>query len=199
MTIPATRMALLMRKIRSSLLRAGRGAASLLRVSHARLFNRGSVIPWSCRMGAGSRIRVTDGGRLVLGENVSIGAYSDISVQFGIVEIGAGSFIGQGCILAAKESITIGEQALIAEYVSIRDQDHAIDADGPARHDGFVCAPISIGAGTWIGAKASVLRGTTIGAGAIVGAHALVKGAVPAHAVAVGIPARVVRQREAPR
>jgi acetyltransferase-like isoleucine patch superfamily enzyme len=57
-------------------------------------------------------------------------------------------------------------------------------------------AGVSLGAGAWLGAGAKVLDGVTIGEGAVIGAGAVVREAVPARAVAVGVPARIVGQRE---
>lgn len=64
---------------------------------------------------------------------------------------------------------------------------------GEASFDEF--APIEIGHDVWIGARAVLLDGITIGNGAIVGAGAVVAGDIPPYAVAVGVPARVVRKR----
>jgi acetyltransferase-like isoleucine patch superfamily enzyme len=50
----------------------------------------------------------------------------------------------------------------------------------------------------WIGYGACILRGVTIGDNAIVGTNAVVTGDVPANAVVAGVPARVIRMREAP-
>jgi acetyltransferase-like isoleucine patch superfamily enzyme len=55
---------------------------------------------------------------------------------------------------------------------------------------------VIVGADVWIGARAIILPGVTIGDGAIIGAGALVRGDVPPFAIAVGVPARVVGQRE---
>jgi acetyltransferase-like isoleucine patch superfamily enzyme len=55
---------------------------------------------------------------------------------------------------------------------------------------------VTIGAGAWLGAGAKILDGVAIGDGAIVGAGAVVRDSVPAAAIAVGIPARVVKHRD---
>lgn len=184
------------RKSRSFVVRAARWVASRYRVLVVRLFNQGAVIPWSASIGRGVTIRVTDEGGVLFGADVTVGANCEIVAQGGLIEIGAGTFLGRGSVIVCKDSIRIGEHALIAEYVTIRDQDHRVDCSGPIGGSGFDCSPIEIGNDVWLGAKASVFRGTRIGAHAVIGAHALVKGGVPAHAVAVGIPARVVRYRK---
>ena len=61
-------------------------------------------------------------------------------------------------------------------------------------YDGLT-APVTIGRDCWLGSKSTVLRGSTIGDGAVIGAHALVRGKIPKNAIAVGIPARVVKMR----
>lgn len=186
----------LCRKAISALVLAARRTMVVLRVVRVRLLVPGAVVPWSTTIGRGVEIRVTDGGSLALCRGVHLGTNSSLTVQGGRLTIGRGSFIGHGCIITAKRSIDIGCDVLVAEYVTIRDQDHRIDTAGPLADTGFDCAPVEISDGAWVGAKASVLRGSSIGAGAVIGAHSLVRGTIPAHAVAVGIPARVRRYRD---
>ncbi len=57
-------------------------------------------------------------------------------------------------------------------------------------------SPVRIGPDTWIAAKVSVLRGTRVGRGCVLGAHAVVKGDIPDYGIAVGSPARVVKNRK---
>ena len=142
------------------------------------------------------RLRVTDGGALDLGELVSVGWNVEISVQCGRLEIGDRTFIGSGCTLVARDIISIGEDVLIAERVSIRDQDHAVSGTTISA-SGFVTAPIRIGRGAWIGAGAIVLRGVTIGDGAVVGANAVVTRDVPPLGIVAGVPARPIGARSA--
>jgi acetyltransferase-like isoleucine patch superfamily enzyme len=65
----------------------------------------------------------------------------------------------------------------------------------PIKDQGIVKSPVRIGPDVWIGAKASVLRGTTIGRGCVVAAHAVVRGDIPDYAIVGGIPARVLKDR----
>jgi acetyltransferase-like isoleucine patch superfamily enzyme len=115
----------------------------------------------------------------------------------GRLTVGANTIFGHHCTIAAKEDISIGEDCLIAELVSIRDHDHRFDRlDIPIREQGSRCGPVKIGRNVWIGAKATITRGVTIGDNAIIGAHAVVTRDIPRDAVAVGIPARVIRIRD---
>ena len=56
-------------------------------------------------------------------------------------------------------------------------------------------SPVRVGPDTWVGAKASILRGTVIGQGSVVAAHAVVRGQVPAYSIVGGVPARVLKDR----
>lgn len=114
----------------------------------------------------------------------------------GTLRVGEGTIFGHHCTLAARDSVTIGVDCLIAELVSIRDHDHCFDRmDIPIRDQGFTIAPVRIGKNVWLASKVSVLKGVTIGDNAIVGANAVVTRDIPANAIAVGVPARVVRMR----
>jgi acetyltransferase-like isoleucine patch superfamily enzyme len=114
----------------------------------------------------------------------------------GIIDIGADTVFGHHCTIAARASVIIGHDCLIGELVSIRDHDHASTGTGvPMRLQGHAVARVRIGNDVWLGAKVTVLKGVTIGDGAIVGANAVVTSDIPSGAVAVGIPARVIKIR----
>lgn len=99
-------------------------------------------------------------------------------------------------MLASVERITIGRDALIAEHVTIRDQDHDITGTRPYRAAGMRSSPVTIGDNVWIGAKATITRGVTIGDNAVIGANSVVTSDIPAGAVAVGAPAHVIHEVE---
>ncbi|MBF6555709.1 MAG: hypothetical protein IVW52_05960 [Acidimicrobiales bacterium] len=80
--------------------------------------------------------------------------------------------------------------------VSIRDHDHAFSSTDVSIVDqGRETAPIRIGDNVWIGGKATITKGVSIGSNSVIGAHAVVVRDLPADCVAVGIPARVIRHR----
>lgn len=147
---------------------------------------QGATIAWT------TRLLVTDGGRLSIDPSVAISRGVDITVQGADVRIGEASFIGPWTSIVAKSGIVIGRNALIAERVSIRDQDHEVHGvEGvPIAQAGFRTQPIVIGDDVWIGAGAIVLKGVTIGNGAVVAANAVVTRDVAEREIVGGVPAR---------
>lgn len=114
----------------------------------------------------------------------------------GVIDVGGHTVFGHHCTIAADESIVIGRRCLIGELVSIRDHDHSFSSSTiPIIDQGRETSPIVIGDNVWIGAKATITTGVSIGSNTVIGAHAVVTGDVPANSVAVGIPARVIRDR----
>jgi acetyltransferase-like isoleucine patch superfamily enzyme len=148
-------------------------------------------------IGGGVSIRTYDGGRVDIGSNVTIGAGVEIRAGGGVIRIGDNVYIGQGSVIVAKEQVTIGMDTMVAEYVTIRDQDHDYRGRRPVRSSGFLVAPVAIGEDVWIGAKASILKGAQLGSGCVVAAHAVVRSSVPSGAVVGGVPARVIRAQDA--
>lgn len=141
-----------------------------------------------------ARLRATDGATARLSEGVAIDRFADITVKYGFLEIGARSYIGQFCVICARESITIGADCLIAEHVSIRDQDHRFGSELTTAKAGFTTAPIQIGRNVWIGAKATITKGVRIGDNSVVGANSVVTHDVPPNTVVAGVPARTLRE-----
>jgi len=111
-------------------------------------------------------------------------------------EPGAELVIGDGCglsgtVIAAAESVLVGERVMCGANVTIMDTDwHALERQsGAVPH-----APVSIGADVWLGLNVLVLKGVTIGAATVVGAGSIVSDSLPAGVLAAGQPARVIRE-----
>lgn len=114
----------------------------------------------------------------------------------GSIVVGRNFTLNRGTVLSAHTGITIGDDALVGEFVSIRDSAHAIgDPSKPIRKQGFDVAPVRIGHDVWIGRGAVILKGVTIGDGAVIGANSVVTKNVPAGEIWVGVPARFLRSR----
>ena len=113
-----------------------------------------------------------------------------------VIEIGDCSGISGGTI-AAWKSIKIGSHVLIGSGAMIIDSDsHSLDWEKRRRGEASHTRPIVIEDDVFIGARAIILKGVTIGRGAIIGAGAVVTSDIPAWSVAVGNPAKVVKSLE---
>jgi acetyltransferase-like isoleucine patch superfamily enzyme len=140
-------------------------------------------------------LSITGTGSAVFGAACTLDRELTAEVR-GRLVVGDRTIFGHHCTLGVNESVTIGDSCLIAEMVSIRDHDHASERlDIPIRDQGWVAGPVVIDEGVWLGARVIVTRGTHIGRNAIIGAGAVVTHDIPPNAIAVGIPARVIRLR----
>jgi acetyltransferase-like isoleucine patch superfamily enzyme len=135
-------------------------------------------------------------GRMEIGRWVHIGDGNALRCHEGSLRIGDKVVMGKDNTVNCYLDVEIGAATLIADWVYIADFDHATgDIDRPIKDQGILKSPIRIGPDCWLGVKVSVLRGTRVGRGCVLGAHAVVRGDLPDYAVAVGAPARVVRDR----
>jgi acetyltransferase-like isoleucine patch superfamily enzyme len=116
-------------------------------------------------------------GDIVLRERVNLGFHAEIFSGSRVV-------VGRDTLLAAQAYVVGGGHEFEQADVSVLDQ--------PRSSKG-----VAIGDGVWLGTGAKVLDGVTLGAGVVVGAGAVVTTDLPDGSVAVGVPARVVRQRNA--
>jgi acetyltransferase-like isoleucine patch superfamily enzyme len=138
-------------------------------------------------------------GKVRFGRFVWIGDGSKIRCHEGEVEIGAKTVIGQECTISAYRRVRIGQECVIADRAMFIDFDHGVvEVDRPIRVQGIYMRDVEVGSNVWIGYGACVLRGVRVGDNAIVGTNSVVTKDVPANAVVAGIPARVIRMREAP-
>jgi acetyltransferase-like isoleucine patch superfamily enzyme len=131
-----------------------------------------------------------------IGDGVFIGRNTILSCKNGDIELGDHANIGFNCELFSASRVTIGSSALLAAYTYVIGGDH--DFSDPSKsvlEQTRTSIGVTIGPGAWMGAGAKILDGVTIGHHAVVGAGAVVRADVPAHAVAVGVPARIVSSR----
>ena len=147
----------------------------------------------------GRGLRAEDGVRIVrLAEESTVRMGTDVllahDVQLhlrdrgALIEIGDGTFVNHRTEVVAHERVRLGRDCLLAWDVLVLDSDsHSVDG-GPRS------APVTIGDRVWIGCRATVLKGVTIGDGAVVAACSVVVSDVPARALVAGNPARVVRE-----
>lgn len=109
------------------------------------------------------------------------------------IALGRDVILGPGSTVGAKAPVRLGNDVRLSKNV-------VIETAGLDFHSGkapyeHIAAPIEIGDGVWIGARAMVLGGVTIGAHAVIAAGSVVTRDIPANAVAAGIPAKVLAPR----
>jgi acetyltransferase-like isoleucine patch superfamily enzyme len=137
-------------------------------------------------------------GRMEIGRWVHIGDGNAIRCHEGSLRIGDKAVFGRQNVVNCYLDIELGEAALVADWVYICDFDHVTaDISVPIKDQGIVKSPVRIGPDTWLCTKVTVTKGSRIGRGCVVGAHAVVRGDVPDYAIAAGMPAKVVRDRRA--
>ncbi|HYX78045.1 MAG TPA: acyltransferase [Solirubrobacterales bacterium] len=150
----------------------------------------------------GRRLEIQIGrrGRVRFGRFVWIGDGTKIRCHEGEVLIGDKTVLGQECTISAYQHVRIGEQCVIADRAMFIDFDHSMaETERPIRVQGIYKRDVDVGSNVWIGYGASILRGVSVGDNSVIGAYSVVTKDVPANAVVGGIPAGVIRMRDAPR
>lgn len=158
----------------------------------------------------GPTARIVNAGepaRIVVGAKTLVDGELLVHDYGGRITIGESAYIGMGSRVWSGEQVRIGAHVFVAHNVTITDTNsHQIDAEERAGHyqrtvvegrpfeKGTIkTAPISIGDHAWINFNVAILKGVTIGEGAIIGAGSVVTKDVPAFVLCAGNPARVVR------
>ncbi len=150
------------------------------------------------------RLGARGNGRLRVGDNSIVHCRVDFDHLEGYIKIGDRSYVGI-CHIVCRTGIVIGDDVLISWDVTIVDHDsHAVNWEhrkndvanwmqGKKDWANIATAPVTIGNKSWIGFGASILKGVTIGEGAIVGARSVVTRDVAPYTVVAGNPARVIK------
>ncbi len=110
--------------------------------------------------------------------------------------IGKRSFVSHNAIIGVNKNITIGNDVMISQAVSIRDADHCFHSiKKPMNKQGIITDPIIISDDVWIGHGAVITKGVKIGKGAIIATNAVVTKNVPDYAIVGGVPAKIIKYR----
>jgi len=108
--------------------------------------------------------------------------------------------IGQECTISAFQHVSIGRECIVADRVMLIDFDHGVtEVERPIRLQGIYKRDVDVGHNVWIGYGACILRGVTVGDNSIIGTSAVVTTSFAPNSVLAGVPARLLRMREAPR
>jgi acetyltransferase-like isoleucine patch superfamily enzyme len=143
---------------------------------------------------------ISIGAQSLVMKNAILHVYNFRDLPHSGITIGARSLIGESCILRGQGGITIGDDVYLGTLVQLLAVNHIFaDTTRPISQQGITAQGICIGDGSWIGSGAILLDGVQIGRNVVVGAGAVVNKDIPDYCVAVGNPARVVRNlRENP-
>lgn len=142
---------------------------------------------------------------LWLGNNVSMGFHTHIELSGslkmlgGIMKVGDNVGLGShGHFGTGAGKIIIGNNCIFGNYVSIHPENHIYnDIVLPIRLQGVSSkGGVIIGDNCWIGAKATILDGTSIGSGCIIAAGAVVSGTFPDYSIIGGVPAKIIKMRK---
>ena len=133
----------------------------------------------------------------LIGPNVCLTAGingDQVMISSPVISIGRRCVIGRGSHLVGHWSIELGDEIQTGPYVYITDQNHSYeDPDQAIGWQRPTEAAVRIGSGSWLGANAVILPGTSLGRHTVVAAGAVVRGTFPDHVVLGGVPARVLR------
>lgn len=136
---------------------------------------------------------------ITIGDGAILGRNTIVSCKGGSIEIGDNSNISANCMFISETRLSIGSNVLIAGmcYV-IAGGNHGVErTDVPIIAQPMVSkGGVRIGDNCWLGANVTILDGVTIGRDSIIGAGSVVNEDIPDFSIAVGTPARVVRNRE---
>ncbi len=135
------------------------------------------VLREDARLEIRDNFKIFSGGRIFVNKNASL-------------KLGSG-YINNKITLHCFQKIEIGEDVAIGENVTIRDSDSHIITSNP---NAAMTLPITIGNHVWIGMNVIILKGVTIGDGAIIAAGSVVTRDVPNKSMAAGVPARIIKQ-----
>ena len=102
----------------------------------------------------------------------------ELNARSGQLIVGNQVFMNTGCIITAREQITIGNGTIFGPNVMVYDHDHKIE-NGRVQDNQYMCAPVTIGKNVWIGAGSIILMGSVIEDNCIVAAGSIVKGTIP--------------------
>jgi len=143
---------------------------------------------------------VENAGTMIIGDRVRFLGHQVpvelIAARGAELRIGARTLINIGTSINAQKSVTIGEDCNIGHYVLIMDTDFYEVSDRSKKAEP---SPIRIGNRVWLATRTTVLKGVTIGDGAIVAAGSVVAVDVPAYTMVGGVPARIIKNLGLPR
>lgn len=138
--------------------------------------------------------------KIILGDCVKIGAFSNLSSTSHLSKYGKGlkmgnnSAIGDYTQFGAAGGIEIGDDVIMGSYISFHSENHNYaDNSKLIREQGVTSKGIKIGNNVWVGAKVTFLDGCEVGNNSVVAAGAVVNGIYPDNSIIGGVPAKILK------
>lgn len=142
------------------------------------------------------QIRGNDRGRVIIGKNCSLDTLARLfAANDATLLLEDGVAIGPYNIINAFDDCIIRKNSMLGPYVNINCADHGMALGEPMRFQQGSYGPVVIEEDCWIGSHSVILKGVTVGAGAVVAAGAVVTRDVPSLSIVGGVPARVIGHR----
>jgi acetyltransferase-like isoleucine patch superfamily enzyme len=153
-------------------------------------------------IGQFASVAVADGGQLLLGCGVVVGARTTLSVSKETLQVGNRTTFATDCLISG--SIMIGDDCLFARNVTILSATHQLDGASTIRENdkqylsdgGSLFQRVTIGDDCWLGVNSVVLPGVSLAKGTVVGANAVVTSDTSEYSIVAGAPARVIGRRK---
>lgn len=159
----------------------------------------------SISIGAGARIQNAqviihgNNNRLVIGRDCIVGPDCCFRLEGNniIISVGEGSTFTRNCVFSAQEdnmSIEVGKDCMFSNTITVRTSDsHPIYSEGTGARINNP-KPVIIGAHVWVAPNTKIMKGAMIGSGAVIGSDTMVNREIPSNCLAVGTPAKVVKE-----
>lgn len=168
---------------------------SIIKITLLRL--RGYRVDYSVVLGGDNTFFQTNKHAISIGKNSRLGKHTRVSAGFsGKIAIDKNVLLDDSSYIMAQGKISIGENTIIAAFCYIVDFNHNYnDLKTPIVQQGYAFLPITIEENVWIGTHVVILPGVTIGKGSVIGAGSIVTKSIKPYSIAVGNPAKVIKQR----
>lgn len=167
---------------------------------HVGSLGEGSSVGLDCQLQGGGNKSIYIGDHTGIGKHCILGCWNHYkgNVYHPEIVIGNGTYIGEYTQITAAQKIIIGNGVLTGRFVYISDNNHGTfstsdPSSRPIDRKLEIKGPVIIEDNVWIGDKASILSGVTIGKGAIVACNAVVTKDVPPYSIVGGAPARIIK------
>lgn len=163
-----------------------------------------SKIVGSARIRLGRNVYISDhvrliserGGRIEIGNGSKIGTMSILEDRGGFIKIGHNTSINSFSVLYGHGGLTIGDNVIMATHVTLVPANHNFsDPHKLIIEQGESKKGITIGNNVWLAANVTILDGVTIGEGSVIGAGSVVTKDILPNSIAVGAPAKIIRNR----